>query len=345
MHGARRSACRRRGACASAQRGARRVDAFGDMAELGEDRRQAAGRARAPSPTRRLRDRLPVQVSTRSPRPARPISVSRRPPSAADSRPHSARPRVMSAARALSPKPSPSLAPAAIASTFFIAPPTSTPGEIVTRVRAQGIAAQQRRDLARSARRRWSRRPAPSASPARPPRRMSAPKPTPTGCGHAAREALMRQCPVAEPPPGAATNPLDSQTQRRGDALRAQARRTSGQRCATGVAASNRSRADRREVRRDRRAPPAARCAAGSAGSRARPRTRSACAREREVQRDARASPGRASRGGRRSPCPMRPAEHRTDASWRAAIDGPLLEAEDLREPDITRPVRRDGAP
>ena len=33
----------------------------------------------------------------------------------------------MSAARALWPKPSPSLAPAAIASTFLIAPPTSTP--------------------------------------------------------------------------------------------------------------------------------------------------------------------------------------------------------------------------
>ena len=42
-------------------------------------------------------------------------------------RPVSARPRVISAARALWPKPRPSLAPAAIASTFFTAPPTSTP--------------------------------------------------------------------------------------------------------------------------------------------------------------------------------------------------------------------------
>ena len=39
----------------------------------------------------------------------------------------SARPRVMSAARALWPKPRPSLTPVAIASTFFTAPPISTP--------------------------------------------------------------------------------------------------------------------------------------------------------------------------------------------------------------------------
>ena len=106
--------------------GARRGDAFGDMAQLGEDRRQRLPCASA-SPTRRLRDRSPVQVSTRSPRPARPISVSRLPPSAADSRPVSARPRVISAARALWPKPRPSHAPAAMASTFLTAPPISTP--------------------------------------------------------------------------------------------------------------------------------------------------------------------------------------------------------------------------
>ena len=81
----------------------------------------------SPSPTRRLRDRSPVHVSTRSPSPANPIRVSRLPPMAASRRPVSASPRVMSAARALWPKPNPSLAPAAIASTFLIAPPTSTP--------------------------------------------------------------------------------------------------------------------------------------------------------------------------------------------------------------------------
>jgi hypothetical protein len=96
------------------------------MSQLGEDRGSVLPSAN-PRPTRRLRDRLPVQVSTRSPRPARPINDSRWPPSASDSRPVSASPRVMSAARALWPKPSPSLAPAAIASTFLIAPPTSTP--------------------------------------------------------------------------------------------------------------------------------------------------------------------------------------------------------------------------
>lgn len=43
----------------------------------------------------------------------------------------SARPRVTSAALAFSPKPSPSLRPAAMAMTFLIAPPSSTPGTSV----------------------------------------------------------------------------------------------------------------------------------------------------------------------------------------------------------------------
>ena len=83
--------------------------------------------AASASPTRRLRERSPVHVSTRSPRPASPIKVSRLPPSAIDRRPVSASPRVISAARALLPKPRPSLAPAAMARIFLIAPPISTP--------------------------------------------------------------------------------------------------------------------------------------------------------------------------------------------------------------------------
>src|SRR5437773_1107750 len=85
-------------------------------------------RPRASSrPTRRLRDRSPVAVRMRSPAPARPMNVSGCPPSAVPSRAISARPRVISAARAFSPSPRPSEMPAAIAITFFTAPPIPTP--------------------------------------------------------------------------------------------------------------------------------------------------------------------------------------------------------------------------
>ena len=79
------------------------------------------------TPTERLRERSPVQVSTRSPSPARPAMVSRRPPQATASRAISARPRVMSAATELCPRPRPSQTPAAMAMMFFSAPPSSTP--------------------------------------------------------------------------------------------------------------------------------------------------------------------------------------------------------------------------
>ena len=54
-------------------------------------------------------------------------AVSCRPPSATVRRASSARPRVTSAARAFSPRPAPMTAPAAMAMTFFAAPPTCTP--------------------------------------------------------------------------------------------------------------------------------------------------------------------------------------------------------------------------
>ena len=50
------------------------------------------------------------------------------PPRASESLTISASPRVMSMARVLCPKPRPSAAPAAMAMTFLIAPPHSTPG-------------------------------------------------------------------------------------------------------------------------------------------------------------------------------------------------------------------------
>ena len=55
------------------------------------------------------------------------MKVSCRAPSATPNRAISAKPRVISAARALSPNVKPSHKPVAIASTFFTAPPTSTP--------------------------------------------------------------------------------------------------------------------------------------------------------------------------------------------------------------------------
>ena len=55
------------------------------------------------------------------------MKVSRCAPSATPSRIISTRPRVISAMRALAPKPRPSDRPAPMASTFFTAPPTSTP--------------------------------------------------------------------------------------------------------------------------------------------------------------------------------------------------------------------------
>src|SRR2546425_1193251 len=79
------------------------------------------------TPRLRLRDRGPVAVRMRSPMPASPAKVSGSAPRATPSRVISASPRVISAARGLWPKPSPSRMPAARATTFFNAPPSSTP--------------------------------------------------------------------------------------------------------------------------------------------------------------------------------------------------------------------------
>ncbi len=59
--------------------------------------------------------------------PERPAAVSARPPKATARRDSSARPRVTRAARAFSPSPAPTATPAAMASTFFAAPPTCAP--------------------------------------------------------------------------------------------------------------------------------------------------------------------------------------------------------------------------
>src|SRR5436309_10688410 len=78
-------------------------------------------------PTMRFRLRSLVQVNTRSPMPERPERVWGSAPIRTARRVTSASPRVINAARALYPHPSPSLTPAAMAITFFTAPPTSTP--------------------------------------------------------------------------------------------------------------------------------------------------------------------------------------------------------------------------
>ena len=78
-------------------------------------------------PTVRFRERSPVQVRTRSPIPASPANVCGCAPRRTPSREISASPREMRSARALWPNPSPSAIPAAIAITFFSAPPISIP--------------------------------------------------------------------------------------------------------------------------------------------------------------------------------------------------------------------------
>src|SRR5215469_9274458 len=88
-----------------------------------------AGLAPRPSarPRAKLRDCGLEQVRIRSPSPERPTSVSLRAPSARPKRASSEKPRVVSAACAEAPKLLPTTMPAAIASTFFAAPPISTP--------------------------------------------------------------------------------------------------------------------------------------------------------------------------------------------------------------------------
>ena len=78
-------------------------------------------------PSARFRLCVPVAVSTRSPSPASPAKVRAEAPSATPSRAISASPRVTSAARAFSPSARLSDSPAAMAITFFSAPPSSTP--------------------------------------------------------------------------------------------------------------------------------------------------------------------------------------------------------------------------
>ena len=123
----RRSACRCRDARPA--RAPRALRARLRRRDRGRPGSPAASCPRASArPTRRLRDRSPVQVSTRSPSPASPISVSRVPPMRREQPARlgqAARDRARRARCGRSP--SPSLAPAAIASTFLTAPPTSTP--------------------------------------------------------------------------------------------------------------------------------------------------------------------------------------------------------------------------
>ena len=69
----------------------------------------------------------PVHVRTRSPNPDRPANVAGSAPIAIPSLDISARPLVIKAALAFIPSFRPSDMPAAIAMTFFSAPPSSTP--------------------------------------------------------------------------------------------------------------------------------------------------------------------------------------------------------------------------
>src|SRR6476661_3058266 len=78
-------------------------------------------------PSAKLRDCGLEQVRIRSPRPESPAMVSPRAPQARPSRVSSEKPRVVSAPCADAPNFLPTTIPAAMASTFFAAPPISTP--------------------------------------------------------------------------------------------------------------------------------------------------------------------------------------------------------------------------
>jgi hypothetical protein len=84
-------------------------------------------------PNAKLRDCGLEQLRIRSPRPDSPASVSICAPWARPKRANSAKPRVVSAASADAPSFFPTTMPAAIASTFFAAPPISTPRTSVER--------------------------------------------------------------------------------------------------------------------------------------------------------------------------------------------------------------------
>ena len=98
------------------------------------------------SPTWRLRLCGLTHVVIRSPMPASPANVVASPPIATPSRVISARPRVITAARVLSPTPRPWAIPAAMATTFFSAPASSHPIDVVVEVDAEQAAGEHRLD-------------------------------------------------------------------------------------------------------------------------------------------------------------------------------------------------------
>mmetsp|Transcript_108537 Transcript_108537/g.315681 ORF Transcript_108537/g.315681 Transcript_108537/m.315681 type:complete len:243 (-) Transcript_108537:428-1156(-) len=105
------------------------------------------------SPKFRLRESGPKHVKKVSPQPERPERVLDRPPKNVETLRISTSPRVTSAASAFDPSPSPSLMPAASASTFLTAPPTSTP---TTSVVVKTRKSSEERNLLRSAASAWS---------------------------------------------------------------------------------------------------------------------------------------------------------------------------------------------
>ena len=137
---------------------------------------------------------------------------------------------MISAARALWPKPRPSLAPAAIASTFFTAPPDLDAGDVVALVGAQRVAAQQRRDVAAA---NAASVAATASAVGRPARDLSAklgPGDDADRRRPARRERLVREPTPAGAASGVATKPLDSHDERRARARAASASASVAQR-------------------------------------------------------------------------------------------------------------------
>ena len=299
--------------------------AGGPRARRPRPRRRGRGRrgspaARVPSasarPTRRLRERSPVQVSTRSPSPASPISVSRRPPSARGQPARLGEPaRDQRRARV-------------VAEAQAVARARGDRQHVLDRARRSRRRrcrrsrrrAACRRAAARRCRRRATEPVAATVSAVGSPRATSSaklgPETTPTG---ARQRGAMRWCASATPALDARDEPLRQPDERRDARRPPTGVRTTSVSPATGVATTTRpARATPREVgghlevRRQRDARQVADVLArGVDGARLRPVAR--------PQRDAGRARRRARRGAPRGRSPRRPHPRRRRSRFATA--------------------------
>ena len=285
--------------CAASARAARAAcDAFGDVAERGEDRVERLARARARARRCRLRDSVAGAgqhevAQAREPHQRLAPPAHRRP----TRRAISASPRVISAARALWPKPRPSASAGRDREHVLDRAADLDAGDVVGLVDAQRVAAQQRRGL----RARATASVAAATSAVGSPRATSpaklGPDTTPTGAGQRGAIAGARAS-RRRPARRGATKPFDSQTsgartpasQQRVRERVERARSASRRSTSSARAPRARSPVDRERVAAARRRAGSARCARSRAQlvgalARARARARRAASRARACAR------------------------------------------------------------